>query len=108
MRTRQLPEYRVVLADWDAASAGPREIDLIPTVQGVRFGLSEAERDAFLAAYGYDIRAWDGYEILREIRELSTTTALLRDSHADAAANRQLRVRLQSLRAGDDQQWTPF
>jgi aminoglycoside phosphotransferase len=100
--------HRVVLADWDAASAGPREIDLIPTVQGVRFGLCEAERDAFVAAYGYDIRDWDGYEILREIRELSTITALLRDGHADAAVSRQLRVRLQSLRVGDEQQWTPF
>jgi aminoglycoside phosphotransferase len=101
-------EPRVVLADWDAASTGPREIDLIPTLQGVRFGLPEAQCDAFIAAYGYDIRSWEGYQALRDIRELSTTSALLRDGHANAAVQRQLRVRLQSLRTGDDQQWTSF
>ena len=65
---------RVVLADWDEVSTGPREIDLVPTLQGTRFGLSEPERDAFIAAYGHDIRGWDGYPVLREIRELSTIT----------------------------------
>ena len=58
---------RVVLADWDEVSTGPREIDLIPTLQGTRFGLPQAQRDAFIAAYGHDIRTWDGYRILCEI-----------------------------------------
>jgi aminoglycoside phosphotransferase len=100
--------HQVVLADWDAASTGPREIDLIPTLQGVRFGLSEAQCDAFLTAYGYDIRSWDGYQILRAIRELSTISALLRDGHANIAMRRQLHIRLQSLRSGDNQRWTCF
>lgn len=101
-------QRRVVLADWDAVSYGPREVDLIPTLQAPRFGLPEAERDAFIAAYGHDIRAWDGYPVMRDIRELSTLTALLRDGHADAAAHNELRTRLRSLRRGDDQLWTAF
>jgi aminoglycoside phosphotransferase (APT) family kinase protein len=100
--------HRVVLADWDAVSTGPREIDLIPTLQGIRFGLPEAQRDAFIDAYGHDIRSWDGYPVLRDIRELSTTSALLRDGHADEAARRELRVRLRSFRTDDDWRWTPF
>lgn len=99
---------RVVLADWDAASTGPREIDLIPTLQGVRFGLPGAQRDAFLGAYCQDIRSWDGYEDLCDIRELSTTSALLRDGHVNTTVQRQLQMRLRSLRAGDDQRWTSF
>ena len=99
---------RVVLADWDEVSTGPREIDLVPTLQGTRFGLSEPERDAFIAAYGHDIRGWDGYSVLREIRELSTTTALLRDGNAIEVAQRELQVRLCSIRTGNDQHWTPF
>ena len=99
---------RVVLADWDAVSSGPREIDLIPTLQARRFGLPEAERDAFVAAYGRDIRTWAGYPVLRDIRELSTLAALLRDSHAGAAGLRELQTRLRSLRTGDDRQWTAF
>ena len=99
---------RVVLADWDAISTGPREIDLIPTLQAPRFGLPKDQRDAFIAAYGHDIRSWDGYPILRDIRELSTTSALLRDGHTNTAAQRELQIRLRSLRTGDDRPWTPF
>lgn len=79
---------RIVLADWDAASTGPREVDLVPTLQAVRFGLPKDQLDAFIAAYGHDIRSWSGYPILRDIREL--------------------RLRLRSLRMGDDHRWTPF
>jgi aminoglycoside phosphotransferase (APT) family kinase protein len=99
---------RVVLADWDAVSTGPREIDLIPTLQAPRFGLPEHERDAFIAAYGHDIRGWSGYPVLRDIRELSTISALLRDAHLDPAAHDQLKVRLRSIRTGDTRQWTTF
>ena len=99
---------RVVLADWDEISIGPREIDLVPTLQGTRFGLSEPERDAFITVYGHDIRGWDGYPVLREIRELSTTTALLHEGNANEVAQRELQVRLRSIRSGNDQQWTTF
>jgi hypothetical protein len=97
-----------VLADWDAVSTGPRETDLIPTLQAPRFGLPEHERDAFIAAYGHDIRGWPGYPVLRDIRELSTITALLRDAHLDPAARGELQVRLTSLRTGDARHWTTF
>jgi hypothetical protein len=100
--------HRVVLADWDAVSTGQREIDLIPTLQAPRFRLPDDQRDAFIAAYGHDIRPWDGYPVLRDIRELSTLTALLRDGHVDAAARRELQVRLRSLHSGDHRHWTPF
>jgi aminoglycoside phosphotransferase (APT) family kinase protein len=100
--------HRVVLADWDAVSTGPREVDLIPTLQAARFGLSHDQRDAFTVAYGRDIRSWDGYPVLHDIRELSTLTALLRDGHADAVALSELRTRLRSLRNGDHHKWSPF
>ena len=100
---------RVVLADWDAVCTGPRETDLIPTFQAPRFGLPDHQRDAFIAAYGHDIRSWDGYPIPREIRELSTLSALLCDGHADPAAQHELQIRLRSLRTGDDRRrWTAF
>ena len=97
-----------VLADSDTISIGHREIDLIPTLQAPRFGLGEEERDAFIAAYGRDIRSWEGYPLLREMRELSTLSAILRDGHTDPAAKRELVIRLRSLRSGDDQRWTSF
>jgi hypothetical protein len=100
--------HRVVLADWDSVSTGPREIDLIPTLQAPRFGLPEHQRDAFIAAYGQDIRSWDGYPVLRDVRELSTISALLRDSHVNGSARHELGIRLRSLRADDNRCWTPF
>jgi aminoglycoside phosphotransferase (APT) family kinase protein len=99
---------RVVLADWDGVCTGHREIDLIPTLQAPRFGLRDEQRNAFIAAYGHDIRSWEGYPVLRDMRELSTLSAILRDAHADALAARELRVRLASLRSGDDEHWTSF
>lgn len=100
--------HRVVLADWDEVSTGPREIDLVPTLQGTRFGLAKSQRDAFISAYGHDIRTWDGYAVLREIRELSTMTALLREGNVNKVAPRELQIRLRSLHTGNDQQWTTF
>ena len=97
-----------MLADLDEVSTGPREIDLVPTLQATRFGLPEPQRDVFIAAYGHDIRTWDGYLVLHEIRELSTMTALLREGNANEAAQRELQVRLRSLHTGNDHQWTPF
>jgi hypothetical protein len=103
-----LYRHRVVLADWDAVSNGPREVDLIPTLQATRFGLQEDECDAFMVAYGQDIRTWAGYPVLHDIRELSTTSVLLRDAHLDATRQRELKVRLQTLRTGDDRPWSAF
>ncbi len=99
---------RLLLCDWDSVSAGPREIDLVPTLQGVRFGLTEAQRTGFVEAYGYDARQWPGYPVLRDIRELQTLTAVLRNGHRDPRGYAELRHRLASLRAGDDRTWHPF
>lgn len=99
---------RVVLSDWDSVSWGPREMDLVPTLAAVRFGLPKADQDAFIAAYGYDITTWPGYPVLKDIRELSTLTALLRNAHADERSLDELRRRLRSIQTGDDQHWVTF
>jgi hypothetical protein len=98
----------VVLTDWDAVSTGPRKSTSSPPSRRRGSDSPKDQRDAFIPAYGYDIRSWDGYPILRDIRELSTTSALLRDGHTNAAAQRELQIRLRSLRTGDDRPWTPF
>ncbi|MBG0830388.1 aminoglycoside phosphotransferase family protein [Planomonospora sp. ID67723] len=98
----------LLLCDWDSVCAGPRETDLIPTLQGVRFGLTEQQRAGFSRAYGHDLTAWEGYPVMRDMRELQTLTAVLRNAHRDEAAAGELRHRLDSLRAGDDRLWHPF
>jgi aminoglycoside phosphotransferase (APT) family kinase protein len=98
---------RTLLADWDEVGTGPRELDLVNTHQGVRFGRPQAERDAFTAAYGYDVTAWPGFPVLRKMRDLHTLGSYIR--LADAGNERaaiELGFRLDTLKRGDaDAHW---
>ena len=98
---------RALLGDWDEVGTGPRELDLVNTHQGVRFGRPQAERDAFTAAYGYDVTAWPGFSVLWEMRDLHTLGSYMR--LADAGNERaaiELGFRLATLKRGDaDAQW---
>ncbi|WP_328411963.1 aminoglycoside phosphotransferase family protein [Nocardia sp. NBC_00403] len=89
----------VLLGDWDEISIAPRELDLMNTIQGLRFGTSESEIIDFVAAYGWDVRQWDGFALLREMRDLHTLNAYIRQaSQGDSAAERELNDRLRTLR----------
>jgi Ser/Thr protein kinase RdoA (MazF antagonist) len=91
-----------VLGDWEETAWGPRELDLANTYQGVRFGRSPAELDAFARAYGHDPRDWDGLDVLTEIRDLHTLGSYItRADTGDAEAEVELRLRVGSLRRSD-------
>lgn len=93
---------QALLGDWDEVAWGPRELDLINTHQGARVGRSADERRAFSDAYGWDVRAWPGFPLLREMRDLHTLGAFLdRAAVGDQVAAAELRHRVQTLRAGD-------
>jgi hypothetical protein len=99
----------IVLCDWDSVSVGPREWDLVPTHHGQRFGVSKAERAGFTRAYGYDLTAWPGFAVLRDMRDLFTLGAYIRNANANPAARRELENRLSSLMAGDrTRRWYPL
>jgi aminoglycoside phosphotransferase (APT) family kinase protein len=98
---------RALLGDWDEAGTGPRELDLVNTHQGARFGRSREDRDAFNRAYGYDITAWPGFPVLREMRDIHTLGSFIRlaDRGNEKAAS-ELAFRLDTLRRGDaDARW---
>jgi aminoglycoside phosphotransferase (APT) family kinase protein len=96
-------EGTVRLGDWDEAARGPRVLDLANTVHGHRrFGRPRTEVDAFAAAYGYDIRDWDGLPTLLDIRDLHTLGAFIRRADdGDEAARRHLAHRMATLRRGE-------
>src|SRR5205807_9532706 len=77
-----------VLCDWDSVSIGPREWDLVPTHHGARFGLSAEDRAAFTAAYGYDLVGWPGFAVLRDLRDLFTLGAYMRNARTNPAAGK--------------------
>ncbi|MGH3935912.1 MAG: phosphotransferase [Pseudonocardiaceae bacterium] len=93
---------RALLGDWDEVGTGPRELDLVNTHQGARFGRPRAERDAFTEAYGYDITTWPGFPVLREMRDLHTLGSYIRlaDTGNEQAAI-ELTFRLATLKRGD-------
>lgn len=93
---------RVLLGDWDEVAIAPRELDLVNTHQGARLGRTMAERQAFTDAYGWDVTAWPGFAVLREMRDIHTLGAYLnRAARGDEAAAAEVRYRVQTLRAGD-------
>ncbi|MGH3976025.1 MAG: phosphotransferase family protein, partial [Pseudonocardiaceae bacterium] len=92
---------RALLGDWDEVGTGPRELDLVNTHQGARFGRPQAERDAFNAAYGYDVTAWPGFPILREMRDLHTLGSYIRLAETgNEQAATQLSFRIDTLKRG--------
>ncbi|MFZ3492151.1 phosphotransferase family protein [Streptomyces sp. 5.8] len=89
-----------VLLDFERTSLGPPEWDLTSTAIAVdTFGsLSQAAYADFATAYGHDVRAWEGYPVLREIRELRLTTFALQIADQDQSAAIQARHRIECLR----------
>ncbi|MEU4604040.1 aminoglycoside phosphotransferase family protein [Kribbella sp. NPDC023972] len=64
-----------VLLDLERFALGPPEWDLVSTaVRLSTFGtITAKEYEAFTTAYGHDVLEWNGFEVLRDIRELRVT-----------------------------------
>jgi hypothetical protein len=93
---------QVVLLDFESAAHGPREWDLMPTAIAVeRYGLPEDRYREFAAAYGFDVRGWAGYPVLRDIRQLTMTTWIMQNVGESPAAAEEFARRVGSLRERD-------
>ena len=93
---------QVVLLDFEAAAIGPREWDLLPTsIAEERYGLAEQHYREFADAYGFDVRTWAGYPVLREIRELTMTTWIMQNIGESPAVAAEFALRVGSLRERD-------
>jgi len=90
-----------VLSDWDSMVIGPAEWDLVTIdVHCRRFNYPPAEYSTFCAAYGRDIRHWDGYQVLRDIRELRMIATNARKSPPGSVAAAEVKRRIAQLRDG--------
>ncbi|WP_433229264.1 phosphotransferase [Actinomadura formosensis] len=93
---------RVILGDWDSVALGPREWDLIHSYHGERrFGLSPTDVNDFATAYGDDLREWDGYETLMQIRDIYAIGIHIRNAPGDPFSRRELAHRFSCLRVDD-------
>jgi len=101
---------RVVLLDFEAVAIGPREWDLVPTAIAVdRYGLPEEQYRKFADTYGFDVRTWSGYPLLRAVRELTMTTWIMQNVGESPAAADEFALRVRSLRERDSERaWNFF
>lgn len=99
-----------VLCDLDTVCVGPREWDLVPMAVGqLRFQPSENPQRQLVDAYGFDVTQWDGFPVLRELRELKLAAVGLQVAMSNAARCSELRRRLRAIRTGDTlARWTPY
>jgi hypothetical protein len=99
-----------VLVDLETFSADLREHDLVVmALSRDRYGLPDADYDAFTAAYGWDVREWEGCSVLRGARETASCAWVAQHAPSNPAALAEFRRRVASLRDGDESvRWYPF
>ncbi|KJY28446.1 aminoglycoside phosphotransferase [Streptomyces sp. NRRL S-495] len=91
-----------VLCDWDTACFGPPELDLVTVeIHCRRFGYGRSHYQRFADAYGFDVTAWSGYAVLRDLRELRMITTNAKRAAAGSPALAEVRRRVGGLRRGD-------
>jgi hypothetical protein len=90
-----------VLCDFDSCAIGPPEWDLTPVaVSDVRFGRPPAHQRDFIDAYGFDIRNWEGFEVLHGIRDLKLIAGVFPRVGSPRAVQAEFDRRMATLRAG--------
>lgn len=97
--------------DLDGFATGPREWDLMQTAMYYdTFGWhTKGEYADFVAGYGFDVREWAGYAVLRSVRELLMVTWLSQNSGASPRVADEVEKRVATLRSGGSRRdWAPF
>ncbi|WP_248959067.1 phosphotransferase enzyme family protein [Sphaerisporangium perillae] len=99
-----------VLCDFDSTGLGPREWDLAPVAVG-RLRLDYATDDHAMLAkhYGADVTEWDGFPVLRRLRELKLVTSVLPILRSNPSIRSQWEHRMRTFRARDlTTRWQPY
>ncbi|PKV98648.1 phosphotransferase enzyme family protein [Nocardia fluminea] len=86
--------------DLERVSVGPPEWDLTSTaIKHSSFGwIPEQRYELFWRAYGYDVKTWSGFTLLRDIRELRMTCMAVQAAGAKPEHAAQALHRLDCLR----------
>ncbi|MFF4324650.1 phosphotransferase enzyme family protein [Streptomyces sp. NPDC001568] len=99
-----------VLVDLETVSTDLREHDLVVmALSRDRYGLPADAYEAFVSAYGWDVREWEGCRVLRGARETASCAWVSQHAPANPKALDEFRRRITSLREGDTEtRWHPF
>jgi hypothetical protein len=99
-----------VLVDLETFSSDLREHDLVVMVLSRdRYGVPAAAYDSFTAAYGWDVREWEGCSVLRGARETASCAWVAQHAPSNPRALAEFERRVASLRDGDETvRWYSF
>ncbi|MEU4729875.1 aminoglycoside phosphotransferase family protein [Streptomyces sp. NPDC023588] len=99
-----------VLVDLETVSADLREHDLVVmALARDRYGLPAESYAEFTAAYGWDVRDWEGCAVLRGARETASCAWVAQHAPTDPKALAEFRRRVGSLRDGASElRWHTF
>ncbi|MFI6560032.1 phosphotransferase enzyme family protein [Streptomyces sp. NPDC050534] len=99
-----------VLVDLETFSSDLREHDLVVmALSRDRYGLPAAAYDAFVSAYGWDVREWEGCSVLRGARETASCAWVAQHAPSNPKALAEFGRRVASLRDGDETvRWYSF
>ncbi|MGK8558253.1 phosphotransferase enzyme family protein [Nocardia gipuzkoensis] len=89
-----------IMLDLERFCIGPPEWDTVQTaVNWATCGwITEAEYQEFVTAYGHDIMEWDGFELLRDVREFRMTSWLAQLAAENPSLHEQAAHRVACLR----------
>jgi hypothetical protein len=91
-----------VLCDFDSTCIGPREWDLTPIAVGkLRFNYPHDDHSLVAARYGFDVTMWDGFPVLKRIRELKLVTSVVPVLRSNPNIRDQWQYRLATFKDGD-------
>ncbi|WP_434447544.1 phosphotransferase [Lentzea sp. E54] len=100
-----------VLGDLDTLAVGPRELDLTPVaLYHHRLGWhTAAEYQGFVGGYGFDVKDWEGYDVLADALEIELIAWLAQNAHQSPATLTEVVNRIETIRTGASRLgWTPF
>ena len=99
-----------VLVDLETFSSDLREHDLVVmALSRDRYGVPAGAYDAFTAAYGWDVRDWEGCSVLRGARETASCAWVAQHAPTNPNALAEFERRVASLRDGDETvRWYSF
>ncbi|MER7579586.1 phosphotransferase [Kitasatospora sp. NPDC097691] len=97
-----------VLCDWDTASFGQPELDLVTVeIHCRRFGYGRRHYREFADRYGFDVTSWQGFPVLSGLRELRMITTNAKRASAGSQTLAEVRRRINGLRSGEDRlEWS--
>ncbi|MFC0861693.1 phosphotransferase enzyme family protein [Sphaerimonospora cavernae] len=94
--------YGPVLCDFDSTTIGPREWDLTPVAVGsLRMDYPVNDHRPLAEEYGFDVTRWEGFPVLRRLRELKLVTSVLPILRSNPVIRPQWEHRMRSFKARD-------